>query len=218
MPNLIEGNFGRLGKGKTLRIAIKSYGAFCKGRDVASNLPVSFRHDKISSIEDFLNLSHCDILGDELWAIGDNRKRNALGELASIFCLRSRKQDVNIRYTQQFLQIDVRIAYITTLWINPQCYPYNKDPESTVQIPPEYIVCKRWNQELEPLPNEIIPNVKDYFVLYDTTKDPYFVKEMIDEKLIRKVKKQLEDRLTIDEQKEYEKLKKAKPIRLCEPT
>lgn len=213
MPNLIEGDIGQLGTGKTLRCVIKSYSSFCNNREICSNLPLEFKHTPIRNIEDFLNLSHCDLLGDELWAIGDNRKRNDLGEIATLFCLRSRKQDVNIRYTMQFLQIDVRIAFITTLWVKPRCYPYNPNPEATWQPTPEIIHCKRWNTELEPLQDEIITNVKQYLCLYDTHKDPYFVDDLMNRTLVKKVKKELKDSLTDEDLAKYEKIKNKRGLK-----
>jgi len=212
MVNLIEGIFGRLGKGKTLRSVIKSYSAYCKNRKIYSVLPLNFNHVPVKSLDDFVNMSKGDLLGDELWAIGDNRKRNTMAEIATLICLRSRKQDLNIRYTMQFLQIDVRIAYVTTLWSKPLCLPFDPNPEHE-QPTPQILKTEKWDSELKPLPTETIKNISQYFCLYDTKKDPYFVTDMLNDKIIKKIKNELKDSLSEEEYKQYNKIIKTKGVK-----
>ena len=78
MNNIIECRFGRLGKGKTLGTVMKTYDKFLDNREIFSNLPITFDHTPIKTVEDFLNIENGEILGDELWSIADNRKRGLL--------------------------------------------------------------------------------------------------------------------------------------------
>src|SRR3972149_1774507 len=106
----ILGTVGRLGRGKTLRGVMWLYEGYCENETCFTNLPVKFPHVPIKTPLDFPKLKKGRFFGDELWALIDNRdSMKNRDSLVTIMCLRSRKQEFSVFYTQQYLQVDVRL-------------------------------------------------------------------------------------------------------------
>lgn len=204
LANKIIGTIGQLGVGKTMFGVIWLYDGFCKGLPCYSNLHVNFPHTALKSLED-LALKSCGKqfyektgknarrLLDELWKLSDNRRcQSLLNELTDIILLRSRKDHDDIYFTQQFLQIDPRIAYIVNEWVTPTIFP--KTP--TKYNPPEWLIIERCDNNFIPLPTIKI-NLKPYLNLYDSDENPYIISKMIDaesiQKLLKKIKEKEED-------------------------
>lgn len=106
---------------------------------------------------------------------------SSLSKLTTILLLRSRKRKFSFCYTQQYLQIDPRIAYITDFWIKPEVYPI--DPTHTIK--PEVLVLHRWDGDFNKLPDLAITNLDPFLEMYDTSKDPYTLQGLLDEKALK---------------------------------
>jgi hypothetical protein len=171
---------GRLGKGKTLSGVLWVYGCFCAGIKVYSNIWLGFPHIPIKTPYDFIDMHDGVALLDELWSLADSRKRRLLGDIVTIICLRSRKKDFSIFYTQQFLQIDIRIRYITDYWIKPQTFP-----DHVTGFPPQYLKQVVFNGDFQRLPDRTISDVSPYLNLYDTKQDPYTLASSLEDSKLR---------------------------------
>jgi hypothetical protein len=104
-----------------------------------------------------------------------------LSKLTTILLLRSRKRRFSFAYTQQYLQIDPRIAFITDFWIKPTCYPI--DPNN--EIPPEVLKLERWDAEFNRLPDLCFEDVGQFLDAYDTSKDPYTLQGLLNESALK---------------------------------
>jgi len=178
---MIFGYFGIIGSGKTLGATIQAYKAFQEGERIYSTMPVNFEHEPVRDANDFLNCKNGTLLADELWFTLDSRfsrsKQNAI--LATIL-LRSRKQMLNILYTEQHVtQIDVRIRSNTQFFVQSRIIPYF-DKLTKAQ---EWIR-QGGHFELEQLISDTsgmrvdhryFYEVEQWFGLYDTTQDPYIL-------------------------------------------
>lgn len=178
---MIYGYVGIIGSGKTLGAIIQAYRDFTSGEKVYSTMPLSFEHIPVRDANDFLNCKDGTLLGDELWFTLDSRfsrsKQNAI--LATIL-LRSRKQMLNIIYTEQHItQIDVRIRRNTQFFVESRIDPYFDKIAKA-----EDWVNRGGHFELEqqisdtsgiPVDHRYYSNVEQYFPLYDTTADPYIL-------------------------------------------
>lgn len=169
---MIEATVGRLGKGKTLTGVIKAYDAYMEGKTVFSNIWLDFPHEKIAEPYDFLKLEDGFFLADELWHLADNRKSfRLLNDVMTVLLIRSRKRNFDVFYTQQFLQIDCRIAYITDKWIKPHTIPPHEECKR-LKIPPYWLELEVYDEEFRPQPPQQV-RCGEYLSLYDTEKDPY---------------------------------------------
>jgi len=183
---VITGTSGRLGKGKTLSGVIDGYTEYLEGREVFSNIWVDFPHTPIKTPYDFLGLENGFFLADELWHLADHRKSmNLLNDVITIILIRSRKRSFDVFYTQQFLQIDVRIAFVTDKWIKPRIIPPHEECKR-LGIPPQYLIQERYNEELKRESPRII-ECAEYCKLYNTEKDPYTLATFISDEQLRKV-------------------------------
>ena len=125
-------------------------------------------------------------LADELWHLADNRKSmNLLNDVMTIILIRSRKRRFSVFYTQQFLQIDIRIAFVTDKWIKPRVIPPHEICER-YRIPPKQLVQEVYDADFKKQPSRLI-DVKDYLNLYDTEKDPYTLATFITDDQLKKV-------------------------------
>jgi len=125
-------------------------------------------------------------LADELWHLADNRKSmNLLNDVMTIILIRSRKRRFSVFYTQQFLQIDIRIAFVTDKWIKPRTIPPHEICER-YRIPPEQLVQEIYDGDFRKQSSRLI-DVKDYLNLYDTEKDPYTLATFISDEQLKKV-------------------------------
>jgi len=125
-------------------------------------------------------------LADELWHLADNRKSmNLLNDVMTIILIRSRKRRFSVFYTQQFLQIDIRIAFVTDKWIKPRMIPPHEICER-YRIPPEQLVQDVYDADFKKEASKVI-DVKDYLNLYDTEKDPYTLATFITDEQLKKV-------------------------------
>jgi hypothetical protein len=198
---MIYGTAGKLGKGKTLSILLKAYEAYLEGKTVFSNIPLSFPHEPIKTPYDFLSMEKGFGLLDELWSVIDNRRSSSnLNILSTVLLLRSRKVDLDIGYTQQYMQIDARIAFITDIWIKPKCYPF--DPEGKIKYKPEILIQERWDSDFNKLPTLKFTDLDPYLSLYDTHKDPYTIQGLLDKRALSQALKMALDEPTKKELKE----------------
>jgi len=117
--------FGDLGSGKTLVLvkeALRYY--LAKRGKVYSNIElVGIDYEKICSAEMLFDLKvGCFVLLDELWHMADSRKgMSVVNDVMNMLMLRSRKRSWFVGYSEQwYTQLDLRIRFITDLWIQPQ--------------------------------------------------------------------------------------------------
>jgi len=104
----------------------------------------------------------CFLLLDELWALADSRKSFSLiNDVMSMLLLRSRKKRWRVGYTQQwYTQTDLRIRFITEVWIEPMMYRDVVLKEDIYNKHAQYI-CTRWYDG------------SLFFDCYDTEADPF---------------------------------------------
>jgi hypothetical protein len=198
---MIHGTLGRLGKGKTLSMVLKAYEYYCLGWKIFSNIWLKFPFVPIKTPYDIITLENCFALLDEFWALADNRKSMSLkNDVVTVVCIRSRKRKFHIGYTQQYVQIDPRIRFITDYWIRPKLYPDN-----LTGLPPVILEQKIYDGDWIPqMPITI--DVRPYLNLYDTDLDPYTLSASVsDENLKAALEKALENDPTLRE--DMEKLK-----------
>jgi hypothetical protein len=183
---MIKSTIGRLGKGKTLSGVIDLYDSYLDGKECFSNIWVDFPHIPIKTPYDFLELENGEFLADELWHLADNRKSmNLLNDVITIILIRSRKRGFDVFYTQQYLQIDVRISFITDEWIKPRTIPDHEICKK-LGIPPELLVQDLYDADLRKKPSRTI-ECKEYLQLYNTEKDPYTLAGFVTDNALRKV-------------------------------
>lgn len=118
--------FGDLGSGKTLSL-VKEALRYKLSREHAiiwSNIELyGFKYRKIDSASVLFEIDEpCFVLLDELWHLADSRKSMSLiNDVMSMLLLRSRKRGWVVGYSQQwYTQTDLRIRFITDVWIEPQ--------------------------------------------------------------------------------------------------
>lgn len=176
---MIFGTVGRLGKGKTASGVIQAYDDLCQGRveKVYSNIWLRFPHVPIKKPTDFVGMNKGFCLGDELWSLADNRKSmTALSDVMTLILILSRKKDYHVFYTQQYLQIDVRIRFITDIWIKPKCFDINNVEVTTEnKLTPAYIMQQVYDGDF----NRLQPRVvlcDNLLSLYDCNRSPYTLK------------------------------------------
>jgi len=185
---MIETDFGRLGKGKTLDAVIKAYDAYLEGREVFSNIWLDFPHTPIKEPMDFLAIEEGLFLADELWHLADNRKSmSLLSDVITIILLRSRKRDFDVKYTQQYMQIDVRIAFVTDVWVKPRTVPDHETCKA-LKMKPQELILERWNGDFERMP-PLRLDCAEYCDLYDTKKDPYTLSAFVTNEHLKSVLK-----------------------------
>ena len=183
---MITGTFGRLGKGKTLSGVIEAYNDYLDGKEVFSNIWLDFPHTPVKTPYDFLELQKGFFLSDELWHLADNRKSmNLLNDVITIILIRSRKRNFDVFYTQQFLQVDVRIAFVTDRWIKPRIIPSHEQCKK-LGIPPDYLIQDIYDEDFRKKPSRII-ECAEYCKLYNTEKDPYTLATFISNEQLKRV-------------------------------
>jgi hypothetical protein len=121
--------WGDLGSGKTISLVIEALRwkkAFPDGV-IYSNIPlVGVDFEPLKSAGQLFDLKgHLFLLLDELWHLADSRRSLSLvNDVMSMLLLRSDKQGWSVGYSQQwYMQTDLRIRFITSLWIEPYLYP-----------------------------------------------------------------------------------------------
>jgi hypothetical protein len=198
MANKIIGSMGQLGTGKTLDEIIWLYEGYCEGLPTYSNLRVNFPHIPLKTLEDIALKMNCqkfykkyDRNGrsvlDELWKLADNRKCfDAITELIDIVLLDSRKKHIDIYYSQQFLQIDPRLAYITNEWRFPLIIPFNPKEEISKYNPPKTLIIERYNNIFNRLQPKVI-NCTPYLTLYNSDENAYLIQKMISADAIKEL-------------------------------
>ncbi len=206
MANELIALFGKMGKGKTFYSVLWLYFWHKKGISVASNLKVNFKHIPLITLEDIALFGIKDsptdgkkyyqktghnrkMLLDELWKLSDNRKcQTLLNELTDTILLASRKRHLDIIFTQQALQIDLRIAYNVSKWCTPTIYPEKPNKQN----PPYELLVERVDGDFQPLtPQHFF--LAPYLNLYDSDENAYLIDKMIDvdsiKCLIEKIKR-----------------------------
>lgn len=118
--------FGDLGSGKTLSL-VKEALRYHKNHPfskIYSNIELcTIPYIPIDSASIIFDIEDaCYVLLDELWALADSRKGMALiNDVMNMLLLRSRKKGWVVGYSQQwYTQTDIRIRFITDIWIEPQ--------------------------------------------------------------------------------------------------
>lgn len=117
--------FGDLGSGKTLSLVKEAlrYKRKHPNRKVYSNIELlTIDYVPIDSASILFELNEpCFLLLDELWHLADSRKSMSLiNDVMSMLLLRSRKKGWVVGYSQQwYTQTDLRIRFITDIWILP---------------------------------------------------------------------------------------------------
>ena len=118
--------FGDLGSGKTICIVKEALRYHRKHplNKIYSNIELlTIPYVPIDSASAFFEIEKsCFVLLDELWHLADSRKSMAvINDVLSMLLLRSRKRDWVVGYSQQwYTQTDIRIRFITDVWIEPQ--------------------------------------------------------------------------------------------------
>jgi hypothetical protein len=183
---MIIGTFGRLAVGKTLSGVIEAYDRYARGRQVYSNIPLSFPHTPIKEPKDFINLKDGFVLADELWSLIDNRRAmSKLNDIMTIICIRSSKKHFEIFYTQQYLQIDPRLCFITEYWIEPKTFDkYGRVCNRENKFVPEYLIQHIRDGDWRKLPDQII-NCRRFIDMYDTESDPYTLRAALTDKALQ---------------------------------
>lgn len=123
---MLIGIVGDLGAGKTLTMTKLLREDFVKKQcDIYANYHLEFKHKKLDSafMKNFktLNLHNCSIGIDEIHIFIDSRSSmKASSKIISYFLLQTRKRNVDLYYTTQFLnQVDKRLRNISDIII--QC-------------------------------------------------------------------------------------------------
>lgn len=183
---MIIGTFGQLAVGKTLSGVIEAYDRYRRGRQVFSNIHLSFPHEPIKEPKDFIHLQNGFVLADELWSLIDNRRAmSKLNDIMTIICIRSSKKHFEIFYTQQYLQIDPRLAYITNIWIQPRTFDkYNRVCTRDNGFTPEYIIQETRDPNWRKIGDFVIP-CRQYIDLYDNEADPYTLRASLTDKALQ---------------------------------
>ena len=119
--------FGDLSSGKTLTLVIEAlryHKVLFPDFPIFSNIQLNgLKYNKVDSARILFELNDpCFLLLDELWHLADSRKSMALiNDVMSQLLLRSSKNGWSVWYSQQwFTQTDIRIRFITSLWVQPQ--------------------------------------------------------------------------------------------------
>lgn len=183
---MIIGTIGRLGTGKTLGGVAEAYRDWYYGKTIYSNIPLAFPHIPIRTPYDFIKIENGFLLGDELWSLADNRKSmSLLSDIVTILCIRSRRKEFDIYYTQQYLQIDKRIRFITDIYLISQVL--DKDgivcTRENKRIP-EWLIQEVRDGDWNKLQGRIIP-CRRYLDMYDTKLDPYTLRASLTTEVLR---------------------------------
>ena len=199
---MIYGYFGIIGSGKTLGAVIQAYKDYKQGEKIFSTMPVNFPHKPIKTVEDFLNCKSGTLLADELWFIIDSRySHSARNNILSAILLRSRKQMLNIIYTEQhFTQIDTRIRNNTQFFCQSEVEPYFsrlKTARKFLKKGGHFFLnqtfCDRDGQLID---KRFYSNVERFFCLFDTDKDPYIIDIMDIQKKVEKYESKVKTEVT----------------------
>lgn len=162
--------FGPLGSGKTLVAVKEAYRYHLKypSNKIYSNVPLdrAFFGDSyvpIKSARDLFSINEpCFLLLDEAWSIADSRSFQAPENKAlGMLLLRSRKLDWTVALTEQwYTQVDLRIRFVTDLWILPQYYKKQTILQEDIYDLFANFISSRFY------------DASNFFDLYDTTQDP----------------------------------------------
>lgn len=198
------GASGELGIGKTLGGVILAYHKAVNEIPIYSTIPLKFDYIPIKKPVDLVDVGSGFLLGDELWFICDSRFSGKESNRAvSTVCLRSRKKGFDVYFTQQFqTQIDIRIRFLTDLWIRndiKKCdhckrmeikhglTKYANEFEKHVNkcnCKMRITFANRYGARVKKM---IVKNIGMYYLLYDTTADPFFIgEEQLKEALVTK--------------------------------
>jgi len=173
---MIIGIIGELGIGKTLSGVKEAYKAYKSNLTVFSNHPLNFEHTKITHPDQFECLKNGFVFVDELWHMLDSYNSNTeKAKFITRILLRSRKKDIHLCYTEQYLkQVHKRIRRVTDIWIYPEIRgTYVSDK---LQIQHDFYMIQHFiNNDGDEITIKIIPksNLLFYMSLYNTRDDPY---------------------------------------------
>jgi len=156
--------FGELGTGKTLSVVYHAlkWKKNHPNATIYSNIPIKPDHVKLNSPEIIFDIKKDSIvILDELWHLADSRRSmSVINDIMNMLLLRSRKKNWFVGYTQQhWRQTDLRIRFVTELWIEPQMAGTS-------------LLMKYYNKEGIELGQRVI-NGSNYWNLYKTEADPY---------------------------------------------
>jgi len=124
--NFRYASFGGVGSGKTITLVrdCLMYHRDFPNNPIFSNIQLNtVKFNVVDSASVLFELNKpCYLLLDELWHLADSRKSMSLiNDVLSMLLLRSRKKGWRVGYSQQwFTQTDIRIRFITDVWILPE--------------------------------------------------------------------------------------------------
>jgi len=94
------------------------------------------------------------------------------------------EKHIDLYYSQQFLQIDPRLAYITNEWRFPKVIAKNPDRDIGKNNPPVLLLIAWYNNQFqEMMPLKIY--CEKYLNLYDSDENPYIIQKMISPESIK---------------------------------
>jgi hypothetical protein len=183
---MIIGTFGRLGTGKTLSGVIEAYRDYLLGKTIFSNIPLKFSHVPIREPRDFIKIRNGFCLADEIWSLVDNRRSmSKLNDIMTLISIRSDKQGFDIFYTQQYLQVDPRLRFITNYWIEPKTFDkFGRVCSRENRFIPEFLLQKVRDGDWNIFPDRYV-QCRRFIDLYDTRDDPYTLRASLTDKAMQ---------------------------------
>lgn len=117
--------FGDVGEGKTMSIVKEALRFHLQNPNlpIFSNIALlTLPYKRIDSAAVLFEINEpCFVLLDELWHLADSRRgMSVVNDVMNMLLLRSRKKGWRVGYTEQwYTQTDIRIRFITQLFIQP---------------------------------------------------------------------------------------------------
>ena len=161
--------FGELGTGKTAGCVKEAYRYHINhpNNPIYTNIELTFckrgieRHVDSPKVLFDINEA-CFLLLDEMWAMADSRKSmSLLNDVMSMLLLRSRKKGWVVGYSQQwYTQTDIRLRFITEVWIAPEIKHGWMLREEIMNKHAELLRVRKYD-------------IRKLYDLYDTYADPF---------------------------------------------
>jgi hypothetical protein len=161
--------FGMLGSGKTLGAVKEAYRYQINHPEnyIYSNVPLNPKifpnYRPLVSAAQLFRISHpCFMLIDEAWHVADSRQPSSVENKAlAMMLLRSRKLQWTVAFTQQwYTQLDLRLRFVTDIWIMPQMHTLQDIlQEDVYDLHANFLATRFYDARL-------------FYDMYDTTEDP----------------------------------------------
>ncbi len=173
---MIIGIIGELGIGKTMSGVKETHKAYKSNLTIFSNHPLAFPHIKITHPDQFEDIKNGFCFADELWHLLDSYNSNTeRAKFITRILLRSRKKDIHLCYTEQYLkQVHKRIRRVTDIWIYPEIRGVYVAGKLQVKYP-FYMIQHFIDNNGDEVATKIIQksSLLFYMSLYNTNDDPY---------------------------------------------